>query len=552
MQTKLYTLVRPIILPIDRFINGITMYRLTLYSLSAIALYAIMASVFGLLTFSPLSLLGSLALLFLVSYNSNLLFAKIFKAPTNAESSAITALIIFLIASPIGYLNPVSIDIFALILIATVANFAKYWLALHKKHIFNPAAIAVFLCGLLPFIDGAIWWIGSLVMLPVVAIASFLVVRKIRRFTMVGTFLITAFLISVTVNQINFGQANMLEIFASWPLIFFAGFMLTEPLTTPPRRKLQVYYALIIAIFASTPFVFGPLYTSPELALIIGNLFAYIVSPKQRLMLHLIDRTEVASQIFHFNFRSENDQSLRFTPGQYLEWTLPHEHIDSRGNRRYFTIASSPTEKVISIGVKILPETPNSPDKTNGTAQTTHTATTPNTTAESKPAMKSSSFKNHLREMARGDTIVASQVAGDFIMPKDPSIPLVFIAGGIGVTPFRSMIKYLLDTGEKRDICLFYSCLDPKELAYIDIFESASAIGVKFLPMITDPKKVPADWYGVTGFLNKEILEKNVPAWQYRTYYLSGPNIMVESYKKMLTEQGIPSEHIKTDYFPGF
>lgn len=527
MQSKLYTLLRPLIAPVDRFINNITMYKLTLYTLSSIAGYAIIVALFGLLPFSALSLIGSLALLFLVSYNSNLLFAKLFKAPTNAESSAITALIIFLISSPIGYLSTISQDIFALALIAIVANAAKYMLAIHKKHIFNPAAIAVYLCGFLPFVLGAIWWVGSLIMLPIVFVAGFMVVRKIRRFTMVGTFLLTALVISVLVNQFTFGDMKMAEIFASWPLIFFAGFMLTEPLTTPPRRKEQVYYALLIAVIASIPFAIGPFYTSPELALIIGNLFAYIVSPKQRLILKLIDRKEVASQIFHFNFKSENEEKLKFEPGQYLEWTLPHEHIDSRGNRRYFTIASSPTEEMISIGVKIL--------------------------AQDSP-MKGSSFKNHLAEMQTGETIVASQVAGDFIMPKDISIPLVFVAGGIGVTPFRSMVKYMIDTGEKRNITLFYSCLDPQELAYSEIFtsEAAKNLGIKFVPMITDPKKIPVDWQGVNGFLNKDILEKNVPAWRDRMYYLSGPGVMVESYKKMLAEQGIAGKQIKTDYFPGF
>jgi len=118
--------------------------------------------------------------------------------------------------------------------------------------------------------------------------------------------------------------------------------------------------------------------------------------------------------------------------------------VDSRGNRRYFTIASSPTEKELRLGVKFYP---------NG-----------------------SSFKKALASMNEADTIIASQLSGDFIMPSNKKKKLVFIAGGIGITPFRSMIKYLIDTKQKRDIVLIYSNRTKTDVIYKNIFDSAANI----------------------------------------------------------------------------
>src|SRR5258708_34079548 len=108
-----------------------------------------------------------------------------------------------------------------------------------------------------------------------------------------------------------------------------------------------------------------------------------------------------------------------------MEWTVGHAHSDTGGNRRYFTLASSPTEKEVHLGVRFYDP--------------------------------SSSFQRAVVELPAGSTIVAGQVAGEFTLPKDPQKKLVFIAGGIGITPFRSMVKYLLDRDEKRAITLFYS-----------------------------------------------------------------------------------------------
>ncbi len=210
-----------------------------------------------------------------------------------------------------------------------------------------------------------------------------------------------------------------------------------------------------------------------------------------------------------------------FAPGQYLEWTLPAQNADSRGNRRFFTIASSPTEDNVAIGVKF---------QNNG-----------------------SSFKKTLDQVGGKNTIVAGQLSGDFTLPKEASKKLVFMAGGIGITPFRSMIKYLIDKAEKRDIVLFYANKIESEIAYRDVFDDAQkSIGLKIIYLLTDEKMVPKSWPGKVGHIDSAMIKKEVSDYADRTFYLSGPHGMVDAYKEVLKQLGVRSSNIVTDYFPGY
>lgn len=503
---------------IDDFLNGFTMYKVVQYGLLILAGISMLFGATGILFYKPLNLLGSLAILTVTCYISNFIFAKIFKAPANEESYFITALILFFIFDPLSTLDQVS----TLVLAGILAMASKYILAINKKHIFNPAAISIVILGMLG--NGhAFWWVASDVLLPVVAIIGFLFVRKIRRFRMVLSFLVTAVasvtFVGVFINHVP-PQEAFLQTFTSWPLIFFATVMLTEPLTTPPRNNLRIIYAVLVGILFAVQFEFGPIFSTPELALVIGNIFSYAVSPKQRLQLLLKNKRQLASGMHEFVFSSY--QKLNFIPGQYLEWTLPHRKPDIRGNRRYFTIASSPTEEEIKLGVRIQEK-------------------------------GSSSFKRALLEMKTGDMMAASQLAGDFVLNGESTKKLVFIAGGIGVTPFRSMIQHMLDKKEKRDIIFLYTVTHPNELAYRDVFEKAGRdLGIKYYYVVTKPENAPKDWTGKTGRMDEAMVKDVAPDYKERIFYLSGPNAMVETYKQLLKKLSVPSRNIKTDFFPGF
>jgi ferredoxin-NADP reductase len=127
----------------------------------------------------------------------------------------------------------------------------------------------------------------------------------------------------------------------------------------------------------------------------------------------------------------------------------------------------------------------------------------------------------------------------------------LFIAGGIGITPFRSMLKYLVDTGQRRDIILFYGLSDPAELCYQDVWVAAQAVGARVIPIL-GPAAPPPTWTGRTGFLDAAILTADAPDFRDRRVYISGPNVMVDTYRDLLIDLGVSRAHIVTDYFSGY
>src|SRR5258708_20574004 len=325
---------------IDYLLDRITMYRLVLYVLIALIGIATLLVFLHLLHFSPLSLLLSTVFLVVICWATNTIFAFVLKIPTNLESAVITALILALILDPAQSPG----DLQFLGWVAILAMSSKYLLAFRKKPLFNPAAIAVVITA---FAMGgtASWWIGTASMLPVVLIGGWLIARKLRQEEMVLLFCAAA-LVSTCLFSLVQGKPLSIELtqlLRQSPLFFFASIMLTEPLTAPPTRNLRRWYGALTGVLFIPLVHIAPIYSTPELALIIGNVFSYPVSPKHKVVLKLQKKLKVAPEIVDFVFKSS--QPLAFTPGQYMEFTLEHLRPDSRGNRRYFTLSSSPTEQ---------------------------------------------------------------------------------------------------------------------------------------------------------------------------------------------------------------
>lgn len=500
---------------IDKFLNSITMYRLVMYGLFFLAVYSVLLGFLGLLPDSGVSLLVSLIFLATVPYLLNIFFSKVFKAAISAETSVITGLILFFLLIPLQSIGELWVYAIAVL----IAMGSKYVFAFKKHHIFNPAAISLVTISILG-IGGGIWWVAHPYLLLPTLILGLFVVRKIRRFTLFFSFLLPATLVYVGfgIARENSLLASFQEFFMALPTIFFATIMLTEPYATPPTRAFQMIYGALVGVLYSTPFSVGFIVSSPEMALVIGNIFSFLVSRRQKFIVPLIEKREIAKNIYEFAF--EKPKELRFKAGQYLEWTLPQLKTDGRGNRRFFTIASSPTEDKLKLGVRYCE--------------------------------KPSSFKKELFNYEANRKITADQLTGDFTLPNEKSKKLVFIAGGIGVTPFRSIIKYLMDKGERRDIVLLYSNSRAEEIAYMELLDEARKVGVVTSYFLTDEENVPQDWKGGKGRLNEESLKKYVSDFKARTFYLSGPIAMVNGYKKLLTDLGVSSKNIVTDYFPGF
>lgn len=198
-------------------------------------------------------------------------------------------------------------------------------------------------------------------------------------------------------------------------------------------------------------------------------------------------------------------QGFSFYPGQYLDVKLPVR--DKNGDTRAFTISSSPTEDFLMITTKI----------------------------------RISKFKKHLSTLKPGDTVSTSHPAGTFIL--DETEPAVFIAGGIGITPFRSIIKYAVDKKLTTPITLIYSNSDNNFLFKKELEE---------WQQVYSQLKTFYHNSSLNGSLDltqtSAIADLNVNA----IYYLAGPPKMVDDFEKMLKDLGVDETNIRYDRFDGY
>jgi ferredoxin-NADP reductase len=210
-----------------------------------------------------------------------------------------------------------------------------------------------------------------------------------------------------------------------------------------------------------------------------------------------------AHNIRTFHFKPK--EPVKQIAGQFIQMVLPHDNPDDRGIKRWFTVSSSPTDSDLMITTKFAGD-------------------------------KSSSFKKTLFGLEPGTTLEMVVPEGDFTLPDDKDLELIFIAGGIGVTPYHSMIKYLADKGEKRQITLVYGAQTKDELAFMDLFKS---YGVHLQPVIGER-------------MTTESLMKIIGDPAGKLIYLSGPEPMVEALTDSLVKAGLPADKLKSDYFPGY
>lgn len=501
---------------IDNFLDKFTMYRLVLYELIVYLVAASVLSIFKLVPFSFFSIVVSSIFLVCVSYIANKIFAKVFEVPANVESVYITALILACIISPIRSIADLSFLGWA----AVWGIAGKFIFVINKKHIFNPAALAAAITAF--FLNqSASWWIGNVYMMPILIVGGYFIVRKIQRERLVFSFLAATLSTIIFFTLLTGGNiiSILKEALLHSPLIFFATVMLTEPLTTPPTKLLQTIYGIFVGILFSPEVHLGSFYFTPEMALLTGNIFSYIVSPKYKLLLTLTEKLQISPDTFDFIFTPL--RKISYEPGQYMEWTLVHNKTDSRGNRRYFTLASSPTENTLLLGVKFYKD--------------------------------GSSFKTALETLTNKTPIIAANLGGDFTLPRDKSKRLVFVAGGIGITPFRSMLKYLIDKQEKRDIVVLYSNKNYKDIVYADILsEAQNLLGIKNVCTLTEGKYIPENWSGKVGRIDSKIIQEEIPDYKDRIFYLSGPLGLVEGFENTLKDMGVSNNQIKKDFFPGY
>jgi ferredoxin-NADP reductase len=526
---------------LEKIVDGYTMYQVMIISLLSIALVAFILSVLNFISLEPLQMLVSFVLILTVGIATHYACVKFWGAPDNLQSSVISLLILFLIITPSTQIE----NIVFIVCTSAATILSKYILVLRGRHIFNPVAIAIFIAGVFGYL-GAEWWVGSRYLLPIVIISGLFVVLKLRKLPLVIYFIFISTAISL-VYFLIFGNLNLngygiirneiLSIFQlhllSYPTIFLSIYMLTEPNAFPGSKKQEYIYATIIALFFSVPINIGNLiYGTPELALLIGNIYSTFKEQKAKYFLTLKSKIPVSEnkQIVEYTF--ESDRKVNQIEGQYLEWILPHDSLDSRGIKRTFTISAAniKDKNEISFAVKHLEP------------------------VEGKQVQ--STFKQALEKLEIGGKMYASLLAGDFVLDKQIETQNIFLAGGIGITPFISFLRKKISNQENITDILFYSCNTKDDLAFKEVLTEAQKLGLRLVCCFSkEPESsINTENDEYLGYLTPEIMQKYLATniQQPKTkFYISGPSMYVEGNKKMLTQLGIKNSQIVTDYFSG-
>lgn len=223
---------------------------------------------------------------------------------------------------------------------------------------------------------------------------------------------------------------------------------------------------------------------------------------------------KLAEHISTFWFKPE--RPMQYTAGQFTELTLKHAHPDDRGVKRWFTLSSAPGGELVSITTKYAGDD------------------------------KSSSFKKALFALEPDTEVTLADAMGDFVLPKLTQTPLIFVAGGIGLTPFHSIFEWLINTGETRNIRFLYAVSSEDDIVWQDVFDKA---GIKATIVVGQPSE---SWGGLRGQLDAETILGLEKPTDDTLIYLSGPEPMVEALEAQLEAKGIDKRQLVGDFFPGY
>lgn len=228
---------------------------------------------------------------------------------------------------------------------------------------------------------------------------------------------------------------------------------------------------------------------------------------------------DTAKTIATFYF--EPHSTFRYEAGQYAVLTVPHTNPDDRGAERTMTLSSSPHEPLLSFTMRLFRD-------------------------------GGSSFKHALFDMKPGTPITIYDAMGDLVLPLDATIPLMYIAGGVGITSFVGMIKWLQYTKEARDVTVFHAISQPSDHIMVEPFANYSAWNPIFYETYLSLRK--GSPYSSQQFTAGRLTSENIlPRLKDNSLiYISGTQPMVNSIRSQLALNGIPNYRIVFDYFEGY
>ena len=223
------------------------------------------------------------------------------------------------------------------------------------------------------------------------------------------------------------------------------------------------------------------------------------------MTLTLFAKEHLVDNVWAFRFRPS--EPLTYTAGQFVQVELPHDQPDTEGTRRWFTNSAAPYEGILQITTRIT----------------------------------GSTFKQALSMLATGSTglQLIGAPEGDFVW-QDSTLPVVFIAGGIGVTPFRSILKQRVHDRQPINVTLIYNSRTP-EVPFKDEFDEWAGANPGFKIL-----------YDAGERLTAERLTALVPTLNQSLVYASGPEPMVEAVGADLKQHGLPETQLKQDFFPNY
>ncbi len=230
-------------------------------------------------------------------------------------------------------------------------------------------------------------------------------------------------------------------------------------------------------------------------------------------------RQEIASGTMAFHF--EKPEGFSYKAGQFGDFTLadPPE-TDAEGNTRGFSLASAPYEGDLMVATR----------------------------------MRDTAFKRVLKTMALGTEVSLDAPYGSLTLHGDASIPAVFLSGGIGVTPVRSIVLQAAHDKLPHKIVLFDSNRRPEDSAFLEDLAEARKANPNFtlVATMTEMEKSSRTWNGETGFITKAMLVKSVGDLNLPIFYISGPRTMVAAMRKILDDSGVKDDRIRTEEFSGY
>lgn len=233
----------------------------------------------------------------------------------------------------------------------------------------------------------------------------------------------------------------------------------------------------------------------------------------------LLRRVEVAEGTMAFYF--EKPDHFDFQSGQTADITLqaPPE-TDAEGNIRTFSIASCPFEDQLMFATR----------------------------------MRDTAFKRSLKTIPLGTEVKIDQAMGSLTLHRNSAKPAVFLAGGIGITPFLSIVRQADHDRLPHQLHLFYSNRRPEDTAFLEDLQrlEKSNPAFRLICTMTQMAKSRTEWAGETGLIDKEMLSRYLTGLQGPIYYVAGPPAMVTGLRKMLVDAGVDEDDIRFEEFAGY